>query len=242
MRRVVAAVLVAATASMVQAAMPLAQAIREELKIQQKLLELHLAELKQEEELVQDAGVRVDRQATDLLRSQEQGESLDSLRLREADLRQAESELMMHIRQAQQLRREVIASRMQIDETLAEAKRLEEKVGKSDDPLSGPWHIVVEPGAQDGYMSLRLDGTLVDGTYQLSGGWSGSLRGTWVAGKVRLERIDSQIGFASVFYARLTGEGDSARLEGTWEATQLATGMPSMGTWVADRVAELPQE
>jgi hypothetical protein len=242
MRRLLLAGLIVATASLVEAVLPLAQALREELKIQEKLLQQSLSEVQQEEEQIQAAWVRVDRQASDLLRAQEQEESIDSLRLREADLRQAEADLMMHIHHAQQLRRELIAGRVKISETLAEVKRLEEKVGKSEDPLSGPWRLVVEPGGQDGFMSLQLDGTLVGGTYQLGGGWSGSLRGTFVAGKVRLERIDSQLGFASVFYARLSGEGEGARLEGTWEATQLATGLPSSGSWVAERVRELPSE
>jgi hypothetical protein len=134
----------------------------------------------------------------------------------------------------------LIAGRLRIAELEAEVERLESAVGTSDDPVSGPWRLVVEPGGQEGYMSLVLDGTLVQGTYQLAGGWTGSLRGTLVAGKLRLERIDSQIGFSSVFYARLIGSGEEARLEGTWDATQLATGMPSSGSWVAERVRELP--
>ena len=222
------------------AALPLAQALSEEARVEQKVLADALGELQQSEEQLQGAWVRVDRQTSDLLRAQEQGESLDSLRLREADLRAAEAELMMHIRHSQHLRRELIASRLRIDELMAEVERLESTVGSSEDPISGPWRLVVEPGGQEGYMSLSLDGTLVQGTYQLEGGWTGSLRGTLVAGKLRLERIDSQIGFASVFYARLTGEGEDARLEGTWDATQLATGMPSSGSWLAERVRELP--
>lgn len=222
------------------AALPLAQALREEVKVEERVLALAIGEVGQAEEQIQGAWVRVERQSADLLRAQEQGESLDSIRLREADLRAAESELMMHIRHSQQLRREMIAGRLRIAELQAEVERLESTVGSSDDPVSGPWRLVVEPGGQEGYMSLVLDGTLVQGTYQLSGGWTGSLRGTLVAGKLRLERIDSQIGFSSVFYARLIGSGEEARLEGTWDATQLATGMPSSGSWVAERVRELP--
>ncbi len=222
------------------AALPLAQALREEVKVEERVLALAIGEVGQAEEQIQGAWVRVERQSADLLRAQEQGESLDSIRLREADLRAAESELMMHIRHSQQLRREMIAGRLRIAELQAEVERLESTVGSSDDPVSGPWRLVVEPGGQEGYMSLVLDGTLVQGTYQLAGGWTGSLRGTLVAGKLRLERIDSQIGFSSVYYARLLGSGEGARLEGTWDATQLATGMPSSGSWVAERVRELP--
>ena len=58
---------------------------------------------------------------------------------------------------------------------------------------------MVEPG-QEGVAHLNQRGTLVEGTYSLSGGFSGSFRGTFVAGKVRLERIDSQYGFAAIYY------------------------------------------
>jgi hypothetical protein len=79
---------------------------------------------------------------------------------------------------------------------------------------------------------------LVTGTYSLSGGFSGSFRGTFVAGKVRLERIDSQYGFAAIFYGRLVGRGKNARLQGNWEATQLSSGLPSMGSWTATRIVD----
>jgi hypothetical protein len=85
---------------------------------------------------------------------------------------------------------------------------------------------------------LQQQGTLVTGTYSLSGGFSGSFRGTFVAGKVRLERIDSQYGFAAIFYGRPVGRGRNARLQGNWEATQLASGLPSLGTWSATRILE----
>lgn len=240
MRWTTVLLMLVAAVPVADAGLPLAQALREEVRVEERVLALTIGELQQVEGQIQGAWVRVERQSVDLLRAQEQGESLDSLRLREEDLRAAEAELMMHIRQAQQLRREMIGGRLRISELLAEVQRLEATVGSADDPISGPWRLVVEPGGQQGYMSLVLDGTLVQGTYQLAGGWNGSLRGTLVAGKLRLERIDSQIGFASVFYARLTGGGEDARLEGTWDATQLATGMPSSGSWVAERVRELP--
>jgi hypothetical protein len=97
--------------------------------------------------------------------------------------------------------------------------------------------LVVEPG-QEGVAYLQQQGTLVSGTYSLSGGFSGSFRGTFVAGKVRLERIDSQYGFAAIFYGRLVGRDRNARLQGNWEATQLASGLPAMGSWTATRIIE----
>jgi hypothetical protein len=128
-----------------------------------------------------------------------------------------------------------------IASTEAEIRRLDGAVGPEADPLSGTWRLVLEPGGQEGLMFLRLDGSLVQGTYRLSGNFSGSLRGSLVSDKVRLERVDSQLGFVATLYGKLTGEGEAARLEGSWEATQLAVGMPSGGHWLAERVEEAPE-
>jgi hypothetical protein len=118
-----------------------------------------------------------------------------------------------------------------------EVQRLEADTGGLDAPLTGPWRLIVEPG-QEGTAYIEQQGTLVSGTYILSGGFTGSFRGTFVAGKVRLERIDSQYGFAAIFYGRLVGRGRNARLQGNWEATQLASGLPSAGSWSARRVVD----
>jgi len=96
---------------------------------------------------------------------------------------------------------------------------------------------VIEPGGIEGTAELRLDGTVIMGTYELEGGWYGSFKGTLVAGKVRLERIDSQLGFAAVFYGTLDA-GEPPRLSGTWEGTNLAAGQPAGGSWLAERLPE----
>ena len=118
-----------------------------------------------------------------------------------------------------------------------EVERLSVEVGEAEAPLTGTWRLVVEPG-QDGTAYFQQQGTLVTGTYALTGGFTGSFRGTLVAGKVRLERIDSQIGFAAIFYGRLVGQGRNLRLQGNWEATQLASGLASAGNWTGTKVRE----
>ncbi len=205
------------------------------------MLDDGLSSLDQERAQLQEAWVRMERQSADFLQAKRQGESLESLQLRDQDLRQAESEFMMSLFAMQRLRRSMLTTQATIDVTQQAIRRLEEAVGSAEDPLSGTWRLAVEPGGQEGQMSLQLDGTLVQGTYHLSGNWIGSLRGTFVAGKVRLERIDSQIGFAAIFHGRLQGQGKNATLQGNWEATQLAAGMPSSGTWVAHKVTEAPE-
>ena len=138
---------------------------------------------------------------------------------------------------SQQLRRSLLENRTMLAAIEIEMQRLTAVVGSAEAPLNGTWRLVMEPG-QDGFAYLQQQGTLVSGTYAISGGFTGSFRGTFVAGKVRLERIDSQIGFAAIFYGRLVGRGDNLRLQGTWEATQLASGLPSHGNWTARRVSE----
>ena len=131
----------------------------------------------------------------------------------------------------------MLENRTMIASIELEVQRLSAEIGGPDAPLTGAWRFAVEPG-QEGTAFFQQQGTLVTGTYSLSGGFSGSFRGTFVAGKVRLESIDSLYGFAAIYYGRLVGRGRNSRLQGNWEATQLASGLPSRGTWTATRVVD----
>ena len=217
-----------------------ADSLREQMKIRETLLTGQVEDLVELRERQREVWARIELQSTNLLRAQSEGETVDSLRLRDEDLRQAEAELLDSLFQSQQLRRTVLENRTMLAAIDEEIRRISSEVGAAEAPLTGTWRLVVEPG-QDGMAYLLQQGTLVTGTYSLSGGFSGSFRGTLVAGKVRLERIDSQIGFAAIFYARLVGQGRSARLQGNWEATQLASGLPSAGTWIARRIDEVAE-
>lgn len=214
------------------------QALKQHVRIQEELLRSDLQELEDERARMQEAWVRVGRGIADMVAAMEQGESLESLKLRDEDLRLTESELTMEIHAVQRLRRKILEVETLIAVTEDEIRRMARAVGPEADPLSGTWRLVLEPGGQEGLMFLQLDGTLVQGTYRLSGDWNGSLRGSLVSDKVRLERVDSQMGFVATLYGKLVGEGDSVRLEGSWEATQLAVGMASGGSWLAERVDE----
>jgi len=229
----------AVVAVSVFAAQPVTEALREQLRIHQEMLRRDLLELEDQRALIQEAWIRVERGAADLAAAQRQGESLESLRLRDEDLRRAESELLMELFAIQRVRRDILEGQTLIEATEDEIRRLAQEVGPRFDPLTGTWSVVMEPGGQEGTMYLQLDGTLVQGTYRLDGDWSGSVRGTYVSGKLRLERIDSQIGFAATLFGRLRVVGDSSTIEGNWEATQLSAGMPSGGSWVAERVDEV---
>ena len=240
MKRLLLAMVVASMALPVPVAADqrVTRGLREQLRIHETLLEGELAAYQTERQKLEAAYLRMQEQVRLLLQAQAQGEGLESLRTRDEELRQAEAELMARMSTAQRLRQSILSSRAMMEATEVEIARLEQEYGIAPDPLTGTWRIVIEPGGLAGRMVLELDGTLVQGTYQLAGDWTGSMRGTYVSRKVRLERIDSQIGFAAIFYGRLVRGGLDARLEGTWEATQLASGLPSAGTWVAERITE----
>lgn len=108
--------------------------------------------------------------------------------------------------------------------------------GRASDLLSGRWAVWIEPGEQRGVFRMSLDGTLVSGDYSLEGGYSGSLRGTLVGDRLRLERVDSRLGFATVFHGRLARDGQA--ITGTWESTTFGSGSPGSGRWRAQPVRE----
>jgi hypothetical protein len=211
--------------------------LREQVTIRESLLDTQLGDLVETREELRAIWSRFEQQTGNLLDAQRQGESVESLRLHDADLRKTEAEVLAILTEMQQQRGAMLENRSMIAAIEAEVQRLAAGIGETSAPLAGSWQLVVEPG-QEGVAYLQQQGTLVSGTYSLSGGFNGSFRGTFVAGKVRLERIDSQYGFAAIFYGRLVGHGRNARLQGNWEATQLASGLPAMGSWTATRIVE----
>lgn len=208
---------------------------RTQLDLEKRLIGSELAQLEKSQEDLRQACDRMLRLADDLLRAQRDGEDLATLNARSTDLRRAEAEVAALIAGAQQLRATIAARRAVLEQLAAEVKRLEEAQASGQDDLSGRWNVTLEPGGLRGTFDLRLFGTLVSGVYELAGGWRGSLRGTLVGNTVRLERIDAQLGFVAVYTGRLEVRGNERRIEGTWQATNLAAGLPSSGTWLAQR-------
>lgn len=223
----VAVVLVVLVASATSVA---AQDVRALVAVHTALLEASVDELEHSNGRLSEAWARVESAAGALVEAQRQGESLESLRLREEQLRTLEAELQMRLTEARTARRDVLTNQtvVEVARGLAPAER------GPEDLLTGTWNLNVQPDLT-GTAYLVQQGTLVSGTYELSGGWKGSFRGTLVANKVRLERIDSQLGFAAIFYGGVVENGENVVIQGRWEATQLATGMPSAGGWSAKR-------
>lgn len=107
---------------------------------------------------------------------------------------------------------------------------------KPSDALSGRWSVQLDPGSQRGIFRMSLEGAIVSGDYTLDGGFSGSLRGTLVNDRLRIERVDSRLGFSAIFYGRVAR--DATTIAGTWEATTFGAGATGAGTWKAVREEE----
>ncbi len=207
-----------------------AQDARTIAAIHAALLTEGIDELERQNGLMQKTWVAVDAASGAMVEAQRQGADLDTLRIRDDQLQELESQLLMRIFEVQRARRDVLTNLAIVDAATGLAASPSDQAGV----LTGPWSLTVQPGLK-GTAYLVQQGTLISGTYELSGGWTGSLRGTLVANKIRLERIDSQLGFAAIFYGELNLGADPPVIQGRWEATQLATGMASAGGWRAQR-------
>ncbi|HEY6064890.1 MAG TPA: hypothetical protein VIY96_01960 [Thermoanaerobaculia bacterium] len=119
---------------------------------------------------------------------------------------------------------------------LLEAELRGKRPAATTDLLSGRWNVSSDPGEQRGVFRFALDGTIVSGDYSLEGGFSGSLRGTLIGDRLRLERVDSQLGFTTVYYGRLAKDG--SQISGTWESTTFGVGAAGAGRWRAQPVKE----
>lgn len=214
---------------------PVLEVFKAQAEMEKRLLSGDLTGLQGAQSDLGEASGRLLRLGDDLLRAEKDGEDLAGFAARSADIARAEAEVARLLSTAQMLRTSVGVRRSVIEQLQAEIRRLEEANPPNQDDLSGKWTVAIEPGGLKGTFEFRLDGTLVTGAYQLAGGWRGSLRGTLIGDTVRMDRIDTQQGFVASYTGRLVNREGGKRLEGVWEATNLAAGMPAGGTWVARR-------
>lgn len=230
MKRLPVVILVVAVIVSVLAPPIAAQDLRSIAAIHARLMADGIKELERQNGMMREAWVLVESGTGAMVEAQRQGADLEALRVRDEQLQQLESQLTMRLTEVQRVRREVLANLAVIEAVGGISSSQAGQPGV----LDGTWKLNVQPGLT-GTLFLVQQGTLVSGTYELSGGWAGSVRGTLVANKIRLERIDSQLGFAAIFYGELDLSADPAVIQGRWEATQLAAGMPSAGGWRALR-------
>ncbi len=119
-----------------------------------------------------------------------------------------------------------------LERRLAELRSRDERhvVGE----VTGTWSLTLMPIDQRGRCRLTQDGTLVRGTYELDGGFSGSLQGTFVNRTLVLQRIDSRLGKSMELRGALAP--DAQRMRGTWLNFELAGSVGGSGHWVAERL------
>ena len=104
---------------------------------------------------------------------------------------------------------------------------------QAKETVSGNWRVLYLPGNNRGVFALRQSGTILQGVYQLDGGWKGSLQGTFIDGRLYLQRIDSKLGRSSELDGYLSSDGSSIR--GTWRNYNLTDGATAAGSWTASR-------
>lgn len=100
---------------------------------------------------------------------------------------------------------------------------------------AGLWQIGLEPLDTWGLMKLVVEGQLVTGSYRMSNGNRGSLRGTWSGGELDLEVIHSEQGLVGKLHGKLD---DDFSLFGRWNATDVSSGQSAAGSWWAYPVTE----
>jgi hypothetical protein len=136
--------------------------------------------------------------------------------------------------------RELLGRIQEMQERVAGLDRkiasMRENLPRPTETLSGSWRVTLLPSANHGTFVLRQIGTIVQGQYQLDGGWKGSLQGTYIDGKLYLQRIDSKLGRSSELDGYLSSDGTSIR--GTWRNYGLADGGVASGSWTATRLQE----
>ncbi len=109
-----------------------------------------------------------------------------------------------------------------------------EVVGRSQ-LIGGMWRLEAGPEGLIGLLSLKQDGSLVIGSYRLSNGCRGSVKGTFAGDRLELQMVDSERGLVGTVDGKL--DSDAGEIQGTWQAMELAAGRPSAGRWTAWRVS-----
>ncbi len=221
----------AAAAQDSASAASLAQAqIQTELRLERRLLALDLVSFKEARERDQ----RARQAAGEVLARLDEALAGDAVTL--GGLESLQNDLDV-ARAAVRISEERLNGQLaQIQERLRRIGLLEGETGSRPlqpaGPLTGRWQVTIFPQNLAATFDLRLNGTVVSGSYQVAGGGSaGSFRGTYTAGNLRLERLDAKGGFDSVWEGTVAGQ----RIAGTWTSNELVTGQPNRGSWIAVR-------
>ncbi len=110
---------------------------------------------------------------------------------------------------------------------------LRSRLPMQEEALTGVWELTWMPAGVQGTLYLDQSGTLVTGQYRLGALGSGSVQGTFVNGKLFLQRIDAERGRDAEIEGVL--DPDGSRIRGTWQNYEMVQGGIPRGQWVARR-------
>lgn len=168
------------------------------------------------------------------------GARMDQLTKLEAEVTEARELAYSASRDLAAHRRQLYRRMGRLAELDAEIRSEQGKQLLPPSRLDGFWELEFSPTGEVGLLKLRVEGTLITGTYRVSGPRSGSVRGTLADNKVDLERIDNSNGFDSVL------EGDfnpaTRQIKGQWTAVDLSGGRLGGGTWKARKLSPAEEE
>ncbi|MBZ0114953.1 MAG: hypothetical protein K8J08_21005 [Thermoanaerobaculia bacterium] len=159
---------------------------------------------------------------------------IDQIEDLEANLAVAQASVHAFETQGREARQQILSHQRRVNQ-LTEAIARPSPDRYPDDPISGRWEVHILPSGQEGFFELELNGAVVTGEYALDGEFKGSLRGTYVGGLLKLDRIDTRRGFDVVFQGRLGSDSD--RIDGDWRSTLLNAPGAAGGRWRALRSA-----
>lgn len=100
--------------------------------------------------------------------------------------------------------------------------------------ITGTWSVNVPEHDVTGVMSLYHEGALVRGSFLMSTGARGSLRGTFSGNRLDLELIDSALG--RVGSSRGMLDPESGEISGAWQPLDLSANGPSWVKWSSFRL------
>jgi hypothetical protein len=162
--------------------------------------------------------------------------SVSSLRSLESEFGVALDSAYARARETGEVRKRLYQRMSRLAELALEIERqADNQLLDIDTPLNGMWKIEAQPIDVHGLMSLRQEGTIVTGTYRLSNGNQGSVKGTFAGADLRLDLVEAEAGHVGTILGEL--DTDSGEVSGRWQAMELTGGRPSAGTWSAHKVS-----
>ncbi len=132
-------------------------------------------------------------------------------------------------------RRSMFESMKRVAAMVQELERLGLATDGSTVDVGGWWQVEAQPSDVWGFLELAQDGMLVTGSYRLSNGSEGSMKGTFSGGHLKLEMVDSERGTVGDVEGEIDAE--SGEIHGTWSTREVGSGRPAAGEWTARRVS-----